>query len=448
MQQRHAEQNDWDASQWLPQWSKQNRKEKKQPTRTIFHGLTPLAAAAAAAAADNKEYHNDSKHQLRPATAVAVERVGLQGLSTQPSNKKKNRLSRHQKRPLTVPHRRKRGIAAVPGNSNSRAGETSETSHSKKRRQVTASKKNKSVPFSKDKESQILKKQTQLDAMRLLATWAVDDSLRPLLAIGRVLEAALLIAGGRQQQLEALDGNGKGRPLTMGRPKYMGTELQIAANRLLLVFTQADFEAMESADRRRAIHSYAAKADEKLTAFLLPRSPGVSPAVSPAVSPVLSKLHMETVSLPFLASLQPRFPDDSADGTNPANPANPAIPAIPAILANPAIPAIPAIPANPAIPAAIPAAAEGLLSSQKNNIFGRASEPPVPISTLDMSGVPLAADGDRSKPSLGNHIATWEVFREGMMDVKVRARTRQLWRDEIEFRGILDERDRRLEDAI
>ena len=403
MQRRHVERNDLDESQWLPQWNQPNKKTKFI-TRTIMHEQTPLAAA------DNKEYHNRrSKHQLRPAT-VAVERVGLQGLlSTQPTYKKKRRRSKHQNRPLTVPYRRRRRPPAVPGSSSSSssssAAERSETSSRKKRRQATASKKNKPVPFSKDKESQILKKQTQLDAMRLLATWAADDSLRPLLAIGRVLEAALLIAGGRQPQLEALDSKGKGRPLTMGRPKYTGTELQIAANRLLLVFTQADFEAMESADRRRAIHSYAAKADEKLTAFLLPQSSALSLSHAPSSPP-----HTETAaSLPSLASLS-RF----ADAASPAN----------------------------------PHAVARLPKLQKNNMFGRAGEPPVPISTLDMSGVPLAADGDRSKRSLGNHIATWEVFREGMMDIEVRARTRQLWRDEIEFRGILDERDRRLEGAI
>ena len=180
----------------------------------------------------------------------------------------------------------------------------------------------------------MLKKQTQLDAMRLLATWAADDSLRPLLAIGRVLEAALLIAGGRQPQLEALDSKGKGRPLTMGRPKYTGTELQIAANRLLLVFTQADFEAMESADRRRAIHSYAAKADEKLTAFLLPQSHAPSPP----------PLHTETAaSPPSLASLS-RF----ADGASPAN----------------------------------SHVVAGLPKLQKNNMFGRAGKPPVMIGLL------------------------------------------------------------------
>ena len=84
-----------------------------------------------------------------------------------------------------------------------------------------------------------------------------------MLAVGRVLEAALLISGGRRCQLEELDNDGKGRPLTMGRPKYKGTEIQRAANRLLMTFEHRDFEAMESADRRRAIEDFAANADRK-----------------------------------------------------------------------------------------------------------------------------------------------------------------------------------------
>ena len=288
-------------------------------------------------------------------------------MTSPPSNRKNRKLNR-LKRPRTVPHRR---------------ANVKKQLQNKTRRRGAVSPTNKPVPFIKDKDGQILKKQTQLDAMRLLTVWAADDTLRPLLAVGRVLEAALLITGGRQRQLEALDNDGKGRPLTMGRPKYVGTELQIAANRLLLTFTQADFEAMESADRRQAIDHYAKEADEKLTSFLLPsRFIAMSPTTS-------SSTTSSPITLPTTSSSLP-----------------------------------------------------------PKNVFGRASEPPVPISVLDMRGAPLAADGDRSKRSHGDHIAVWEVFRKGMMNAEVRGRIRQLWRDEIEFRSILDERDHRLDGAI
>ena len=136
--------------------------------------------------------------------------------------------------------------------------------------------------LSRGRDFKALKRQTQLDAVRLLQSWAADPKLRSVLAVGRVLEAALLISGGRHRQLEALDNDGQGRPLTMGRPAYKGTELQRAANRLLMTFEHKDFEAMESADRRRAIGQYAIDADMRVSSiFQLDAS---MPLQSPTVS--------------------------------------------------------------------------------------------------------------------------------------------------------------------
>ena len=384
MQKHHRQQNG--DTPWLPQWDKKKTKPsvrqgnmqddmQKNMSETIKNRgddeeditVKSKSNSNSKFKTNNNLKRKQSINRSRPAT-VAVEKAGQLSLSSSFTTKK-NRRSNRQKRPLTVPHRRI-NVKKNMLNKSRRRGSTN--AEGKNRTEVN----HKTVRFNKDKEGQILKKQTQLDAMRLLTVWAADDTLRPLLAIGRVLEAALLITGGREKQLAALDNDGKGRPLTMGRPKYVGTELQIAANRLLLTFTQADFEAMESADRRQAIDRYAIEADEKLTTFLLPNQ-----------------------------NLEKQRPATS----------------------------------SPVI---------GFRSNYRKNIFGRVSEPPKPVSVLDMSGAPLAFDGDRSRRPHGDRIAVWEVFREGMMNSEVRARIRQLWRDEIEFRRIIDERDHRLDGAI
>ena len=419
--QRHSLKHMTNKDQWLPQWRNQHSpsgdvSNQQDEDGSLLNGWntkhkqwggkdkTSNSRRNNRSNSNNgntksNNYQNKNRFRTRPST-VAVERVGEYGLLGMHDNTKKS------ERPCTTSIVQKNKEKRKSGRRGT--NERSPKKSKKKRNTAGTTKRTKTIPFSKDKEGKVLKKQTQLDAVRLLTIWAADDALRPLLAIGRVLEAALLVVGGRQKQLQALDNEGKGRPLTMGRPKYTGTELQIAANHLLLSFTQADFEAMESADRRQAIGRYAMEADVKLTKILLPatknnqKHAGLTQRLPPR-SPIVT----QKLSSPFSQTQQPcssMAPCSTTNGTR--------------------------------------------RGTHPTNVFGRSSGPPVPISILDMSGAPLAADGDRSKRPHGDHIAVWETFREGMLNAEVRARTRQLWRDEIEFRGILDERDQRLEEAI
>ena len=321
----------------------------------------------------NGKINQYTNEKTRPST-VAVENAGKCCLFGNRTYKRSSKGRPHTTFTSEENSRRAKSVPKAPFNN--------------KCRDVIRSREIYSIPFSKDKEGKILMKETQLHAVRLLTSWAADNTLRPLLAVGRVLEAALLVTGGRKKQLDALDNNGKGRPLTMGRPKYHGTRLQIATNQLLLSFTHSDFEAMESADRRQAINQYATEADQNLTKFLLPFNKKTSPTVPMNMNTPNLKRHYEKPGI---------------------------------------------------LPSSI-----GI----KRNIFGLASDPPIPISILDMSAGPLAADGDRSNISNGHLIPVWETFRRGMLNIDVRARTRQLWREELAFRKILDDREFRLQEAI
>lgn len=65
----------------------------------------------------------------------------------------------------------------------------------------------------------------------------------------------------------------------------------------------------------------------------------------------------------------------------------------------------------------------------------------------DLRGAAMARDGDRSKRHVLN-VPVWEAFRDGMLEESMRFNVRKLWREEIEYRGILDDRDRRLASAL
>ena len=59
----------------------------------------------------------------------------------------------------------------------------------------------------------------------------------------------------------------------------------------------------------------------------------------------------------------------------------------------------------------------------------------------------MARDGDRSK-RYALSIPVWETFRDGMLEEKMRFKVRELWREEMKYRSILDDRDKRLAIAL
>eukprot|EP00946_MAST-07B_sp_MAST-7B-sp1_P001920 g1920.t1 len=275
-----------------------------------------------------------------------------------------------------------------------------------RRKSKLSTSKRKGSPTRRGKDLKLLKRQTQLDAIRLLQVWATDKKLRPVLAVGRVLEAALLISGGRRRQLEELDNDGKGRPLTMGRPRYKGTEIQRAANRLLMTFAHRDFEAMESADRRRAIEDFAANADRKVSSMF--QLQGDS---TPSYLPMTNGRAQTAVGSKIGAPIQSSYSTFSM----------------------------------------LSAAASSrdklqrphtVATTQSHNI-----QQTISSAVADISGSSMARDGDRSKRYALN-IPVWEAFRDGMLKENMRFKVRELWREEMKYRSILDDRDKRLAIAL
>ena len=254
-----------------------------------------------------------------------------------------------------------------------------------------------------DRDLKTIKRQTQIDAIRILQVWATEKSLRHILAVGRVLEAALLISGGRKHQLLQIDNDGNGRPLTMGRPKYKGTEIQRAANRLLMTFKQRDFEAMESADRRRAIGQFAEDADKKLSSILR-----LSGEKSSSMN-----LHGD-----FRGNERISRPKTNHAQSHPHS-----------------------------MPSRVPTRRPHTVAVQSISSLSAGEFPSMPSSVANLSGTSMASDGDRSKRQVLK-VPVWEAFRDAMVSEDVRTRVRELWREEIHYRAILDDRDKRLASAL
>ena len=423
----------------IPQWGA-SAQLKLRPTstgdkETALGSSSKSASGEKQGVAQHEEDTPQSREHEMPRSPSPS--IGRKRPSTVPPKMTRSRRSRHAPKssvPRTPPTK-----SSTPTPKKTRMRRPSTRSTQRRRKANNNNDNNNKAPTaSRDKVLKALKRQTQHDAVRLLQAWAADTALRPVLAVGRVLEAALLISGGRRRQLEALDNNGKGRPLTMGRPAYKGTEIQRVANRLLMTFEPRDFEAMESADRRRAIGQFAVDADLRVSRIF--RLDGGVPSPPSPFEPI-SPLPLSPVRYAGRAQTAAGNRQHVVVGHSPSSFPSSSLAFPQQRAAAPPLQQQQQQEEEEQRPHTVAGAHSPSFRSQREGF------PSMSAAVADLRGATMARDGDRSKRHMLN-IPVWDTFRDGMLEETMRFKVRKLWREEIEYRGILDDRDRRLASAL
>ena len=134
-----------------------------------------------------------------------------------------------------------------------------------------------------DGDLEKVKAVTRMEALKVIENLCSDSRLRPLLARCLVVDALLLITGGRQEQVKEFDG----RPLTAGCPKYSVPERRkprwrCMGERALLFFSVPNILYKRRVRTQNNLPAMASFADEKLTDALLRSRDGEQGKLKPS----------------------------------------------------------------------------------------------------------------------------------------------------------------------